>query len=88
MADLNASVVILVTILGAAAAVTIGYAFARLLGRVDPNEDAVREPSQSQVEYMRKVRHTNRLGLYHASGNRGSRGRGEEVYGDGQGQGL
>lgn len=64
MAALSGSVVILITIVGAAASVMIGYAFAQLFGLADNIDEGMKPPSREQEIYMREVRARNQAQLY------------------------
>jgi hypothetical protein len=64
MEGLSASVVILITIIGAAASVIIAYGFAQLFGLADNDDQGVKSPSHEQKVYMHELRAKNQAQLY------------------------
>ena len=61
--ELNAPLVVFLVIVGAAVAVTIGFAVNRLFHLTDVDVDADTSPSDSQRDYMRQQRLRNRTYL-------------------------
>lgn len=65
MAKISPSLIVLLVIIGCIVAVTIGYAFSRLLGFVD--DEGVKERTPEQDRYMQDVRRRNLEQLYKES---------------------
>ncbi|KAH0845068.1 hypothetical protein FOPE_10062 [Fonsecaea pedrosoi] len=57
-------IVVLLVIIGAAAFVTMGFAFQRLFGGQDPNEGKFNVKLPEQEAYMREVRSRNMMQLF------------------------
>lgn len=73
---LSVSVIILITLAGSVATVTIAIGFGRMIGWIDDDVE-IKPPSQEQEMYMRQVRARNAEDIYWAavggSGGRGNR---------------
>jgi len=67
MAEIDPALIVFLVILGAAAAVCIGYAIHRLagIGASDSTDEQFNARSNAQDEYMREVRHANMKHLTH-----------------------
>ena len=58
---LDSSIVVLLCIIGAAATVTVGFAFQKLFGKPDPATANFNEKKPEQEAYMREVRSRNMM---------------------------
>ncbi|QKX59733.1 uncharacterized protein TRUGW13939_06875 [Talaromyces rugulosus] len=59
---ISPSLVVLITVVGAGAAVTIGFSIAKMFGRIE--EEKLRPMGRAQEQYMRQVRARNQTAMY------------------------